>query len=1011
MNFYIDKLRKACDSLRSLKKKTMFTVNRFQIMESEYKINNELPSLNMFKEYDTNSIISGYDKHFWLHTDFKTPVIAENKSVFFEFKTGHEGEWDAKNPQCIVYLNGEMTQALDVNHTEILLESDKEYDVYIYLYTGSEELTLAINASLYELDNQIDNLYYDISVPYNAALSLDENDENRAIIVRELEQAINLLDFRKPLSESFYKSVRQAHKYLYDNFYDKVCGKSNAVVNCIGHTHIDVAWLWRVRQTVEKAQRSFATVIKLMEEFPEYKFMSSQPQLYKYVKKEAPELYEKIKERIKEKRWEAEGAMWLEADCNLISGESMVRQIMYGKEFMQKEFGIDSKTLWLPDVFGYSAAMPQILKKCGVENFVTSKISWNETNKMPYDTFMWEGIDGTEIFTYFLTAQDYNKEKPDDTYTTYVGYVRPSQVKGTWNRYQQKEYNNETLITFGFGDGGGGPTRDMLMQQRRLQYGIPGFPKTQISFAGDFLERVKKNFNHNSKRLNDMPKWVGELYLEFHRGTYTSIAKNKKNNRKSEILFQNSEQLSVIDMCMLGGSYPTEDIHNSWETILLNQFHDIIPGSSIFEVYEDSDIDYKNVISIGDRIINNKLKSLSENVNTDGGVLVYNPTGFYASDVVSAGGKSIYAENIPPMGYKVCSVSDSSESGVSVSERNVENKFYIITFDEKYNITSMYDKVNKKEVVKKGELFNQLRIFEDIPREYDAWEITDYYVRKSWDINDVENVEFITDNEFGGIKITRKYLDSTIMQSIIIYDKTDRIDVKTELDWNEEHQLLKVFFPVNVHAYEATYDIQFGNIKRPTHKNTSWDKAKFEVCAHKWADISDNSYGVSIINDCKYGYSSQGSTLSLTLLKCATYPNPYADKGHHSFSYSICPHIGDFRAGDTVKKAQLFNNPLMTMPVVKQSGALPESFSFVNTNSKNIVIDTVKKAEKSDDIIVRLYDAYDFNGDITLKFALPIKKAFLCDLLENEVSQLSINDNDIKLNVSNYEIVTLKLTV
>ncbi len=390
---------------------------------------------------------------------------------------------------------------------------------------------------------------------------------------------------------------------------------------------------------------------------------------------------------------------------------------------------------------------------------------------------------------------------------------------------------------------------------------------------------------------------------------------------------------------------------------------------------------------------------------------MYNPTGFYASDVVSAGGKSIYAENIPPMGYKVCSVSDSSESGVTVSERNMENKFYIITFDEKYNITSMYDKVNKKEVVKKGELFNQLRIFEDIPREYDAWEITDYYVRKSWDINDVENVEFITDNEFGGIKITRKYLDSTIMQSIIIYDKTDRIDVKTELDWNEEHQLLKVFFPVNVHAYEATYDIQFGNIKRPTHKNTSWDKAKFEVCAHKWADISDNSYGVSIINDCKYGYSSQGSTLSLTLLKCATYPNPYADKGHHSFSYSICPHIGDFRAGDTVKKAQLFNNPLMTMPVVKQSGALPESFSFVNTNSKNIVIDTVKKAEKSDDIIVRLYDAYDFNGDITLKFALPIKKAFLCDLLENEVSQLSINDNDIKLNVSNYEIVTLKLTV
>lgn len=1011
MNFFIHKIKKTCEILDYYRKKRLYEIVDFEIADTDYKTNNNPPKKDRFRPFDTNTVISGCDKHFWLHTSFKTPDVAKGKSVFFELKTGHEGQWNAKNPQCIVYLNGEMTQALDVNHTEILLNSDTEYDMYIYLYTGTEELTLTINASIYEQNDLVNDFYYDLSVPFNAAACLDDKDENRDLIVRELEAAINIIDFRKPFSDEFFKSIKEAQKYLYSNFYNEVCGKSDAIVNCIGHTHIDVAWLWRVKQTVEKAQRSFATVIKLMDEFPEYKFMSSQPQLYKYVKREAPKLYEKIKEKVNEKRWEVEGAMWLEADCNLISGESMVRQILHGKEFMQTEFGVDSKCLWLPDVFGYSAAMPQILKKCGVDRFVTSKISWNETNKMPYDSFMWEGIDGTSIFTYFLTAQNYNKNKPDANYTTYNGQIKPEQVKGAWNRYQQKEYNNETIITFGYGDGGGGPTRDMLMQQRRLEYGIPGLPKTQISFAGDFLERAEKNFHINCERLNNTPKWVGELYLEFHRGTYTSIAKNKRNNRKSEIMYQNAEQLSVLDMLMLGGSYPSGDIKNSWETILLNQFHDIIPGSSIFDVYEDSDKDYKKIMELGNSIISEKLNKLAENIQTDGGTLVYNPTGFEADGIVSINGENVYVENIPPMGYKVCKCMPLTDNGVIVSEYKLENKYFTLEFDENYNIVSLYDKTNTKEVVKSDETFNQLRIFEDIPREYDAWEITDYYTRKMWEINDVSGVEYIHDNTMGGVKITRKYLDSYITQSIILYNNIDRIDFNTEIDWYEEHQLLKAFFPINVHAVEATYDIQFGNIKRPTHKNTSWDQAKFEVCAHKWADISDDGYGVSLINDCKYGHSASGSTLSLTLLKCATYPNPNADKGHHVFSYSICPHAGNFKTGETVKKAYLFNNPLITVSVQKQNGTLPESFSFVSTDSKNIVIETVKKAEKSDDIIVRFYDAFDRSEDVTLKFGKSINEAFLCDLLENNIKPIEVQDNTITVHVSNYEIMTLKISV
>ena len=373
-------------------------------------------------------------------------------------------------------------------------------------------------------------------------------------------------------------------------------------------------------------------------------------------------------------------------------------------------------------------------------------------------------------------------------------------------------------------------------------------------------------------------------------------------------------------------------------------------------------------------------------------------------------GENIYVENIPSMGYKVCNGIMPSGERVDVSDYRLENKYFVLTFDENYNIVSLYDKTNSREVVKTNEKFNQLCIFEDIPKAYDAWEITNYYTRKMWKINDISSVSFISDNTMGGVKITRHYLDSYITQSIILYNNIDRIDFNTEIDWNEEHQLLKAFFPINVHAVEATYDIQFGNIKRPTHKNTSWDQAKFEVCAHKWADISDDGYGVSLINDCKYGHSASGSTLSLTLLKCATYPNSYADKGRHIFSYSICPHIGNFKKGETVKKAYLFNNPLMGLSIKKQKGTMPENFSFVKTNSKNIVIETVKKAEKTDDVVIRLYDAFDRSEKITLEFGIPIKKAVLCDLLENDVKTLDVKNNAVIINVSNYEIITLKIS-
>ena len=442
------------------------------------KENNNPPAPDAgWMEFPAGTRVSGRDGHFWFHLQFTTPAAQEHRQVQFHLDTSRDGNWDGINPQCAIYMDGKIVQGLDINHQDALLKFDTQYDIYLYFYIGMTDIMIDVIPSLQILDTRIEGLYYDISVPYETLKLFEQNDDEYVTILRELHQALLLLDLREVHSPAFYDSVVAARKYLDEHFYHGICGKSESVVNCIGHTHIDVAWQWTLAQTEEKAQRSFATVINLMKQYPEYKFMSSQPQLYQYVKKYAPELYENIKQAVKDGRWEAEGAMWLEADCNLTSGESLVRQILFGKRFMREEFGVDNKILWLPDVFGYSAALPQILQKSGVDKFVTSKISWNEYNRLPYDTFLWEGIDGTEIFTYFMTAQDCQKRGDEPQIgTTYVGYIRPSQVLGAWNRYQPKGYNNETVITYGYGDGGGGPTKDMIEQQRRLQYGLPGFP-------------------------------------------------------------------------------------------------------------------------------------------------------------------------------------------------------------------------------------------------------------------------------------------------------------------------------------------------------------------------------------------------------------------------------------------------------------------------------------------------------------------------------------------------------
>lgn len=1006
-----EKIITTLDELK--KRKTLSSENQegFSYIPTGYKENNPPPKANgTWKKLAYGDRLPGDREHFWLFGKIKTPCQTKNNTkVFFNLKTGREGLWDMTNPQAICYINGHAATGMDVNHTDLELDFDHEYDIHIYLYSGEVTEGIAFYPSISVTDTSVEQLFYDISVPFEAYKCMEKESEAAVIILKYLEKACNKIDISNACSEDFYASIQNATDYLYEEFYNKVCGHSASTVSCVGHTHIDVAWMWPLIQTKEKAQRSFSSMMNLMDSYEDFIFMSSQPQLYQFVKDNDPEIYAKIKEYIKQGRWEAEGAMWLEADCNLSSGESLIRQIVLGKKFFKDEFNVESHILWLPDVFGYSAALPQIMKKTGIDRFVTSKISWNDTNKLPYDVFMWEGLDGSEVFTVFMTAQELQKVKSGSHYTVYCGKLNPSQVLGARLRFQQKEYSDKALLTFGYGDGGGGATREMLENHKRLKYGLPGMPKTVIEKASVFLDKLEDDFITSAKELKNMPKWCGELYLEYHRGTYTSMAKNKRNNRFSEFLYLTVEQLSCANAILSNTAYPSKKLADGWRLILLNQFHDILPGSSIKEVYEDSDKDYAEIKKNGNQMLSSALFSLGNAISSSG-EYVYNPNSFYASGTVKVGGRTVFVNAVPPMGYKKLS-SYSFKNTISVGSTFIESPYYSIKFNSNGDIVSIYDKEFMRDVTDCGKIANELEAFEDLPYIYENWEIAPYYKQKKYTMPPAEKTECISDGVKSGLKIIRKFKSSTITQYIYVYENNRRIDFETEVDWHESHILLKAAFPLNVHSDKASFETQFGYLERPTHKNSPFDYAKFEVCAHKYADISEDDFGVAVLNDCKYGYSTERNTLKLTLIKCGTIPFENADKEFHRFTYSLFPHGGNHRQGGVIQESYLLNRPLFTF-TSNGGGQLPESFSLVKCDKENIITETFKLSNDEKGFIMRSYDAYSRKTKATFSFGFDFKNAYICDMLENKQEKININNNrEITVEFKNFEIVTVYLEV
>lgn len=978
----------------------------------------------------------GKDVYYWFRAQFTVPQSMDGKCIFLKIHTQIE-EWDdGRNPQFLLFVDGKAVQGQDMNHREVRLtdcaEAGRTYTLDLQAYTGILHNEFALKVTADETDLALLKLYYDLKAPADAYhYKRMPEGRTRSLLIEALNGAINKLDLRNPHSPEFDASVAEAQAYIDEHLYQnpELIGHDEIIASCIGHTHIDVAWWWTVSQTREKTARSFSTVLKLMDEYPDYKFMSSQPQLYVFLKERYPEVYAKIKERVKEGRWIPEGGMWLEADCNLTSGESLVRQFLYGKKFFKDEFDIDSKILWLPDVFGYSGALPQIMKECGIEYFMTTKLAWNQIDKFPHDTFMWKGIDGTGILTHLITTPGVGQDVKQTHFTTYNGMLDADAVIGAWDRYQNKDLNNEVLICYGFGDGGGGPTRQMLECSSRLEKGIAGIPKVVQESPVEYFERLDERVR-NHKRL---PVWEGELYFEYHRGTLTSMGRNKKGNRKSELAMMDLELLSVLAQ-EKGVSYPKDELDRMWKIVLLNQFHDILPGSAIHEVYEVTKKEYEELLSEAHELIGERTKALA---GEGDGITVFNTLGFTRDDVVrlpegcnaealedangvvypvqhTKDGAVAAVKSLPSKGsrvYKKASMPKDTQTEWYSIENTIGNKtletpFYTVVFDENGMISRLYDKKNDREVLKEGQKGNRMVMYEDKPMCFDNWDIDMYYTEKGWDVSNLARFEWTDLGPVSvSLEIERKISNSLIRQKITFYADNAVIRFDTYVDWKEHQHLLKVHFPVDLHTDEATFDIQFGNLTRKIHRNTSWDEARFESCGQKWMDMSEGHYGVSMLNDCKYGHSALDGVMTLTLIKSGIEPNPTADQEEHTFTYALYPHAEGWRQAKTVQEAMKLNQPALSA----EGGCAGDETSFVWIDKQNVIIETVKEAEDGDGVIIRLYESENARTKAHISFEKPVASVESCDCVEKTKETVCVAGDGFDITIKPYEIQTYRV--
>jgi len=956
----------------------------------------------------------------WFAASVEAPPQVEGEMLTIRADLGAE---------ALVYVNGREAGAIDKKHKHIILTdravAGEKFDILIEAYAGhgstpchagptppdvetvgeppDKQRTVG-SSTLCVWEEQVYQLLMDVETLYRLRNSLGAKSLRLAEIDKALKDFTLTADFELP-RERMVESVVQARRIL-KPLLECVNGSTAPMMYCFGHGHLDTAWLWPLEESRRKAARTVSNQLALAERYPSYKFLMSQPAQYVWLEEDYPQLYARLVDAVTKGNVIADGAMWVEADTNISGGEALIRQFMYGKRFFSERFGIDSELCWLPDVFGYSGALPQIMSGCGVKYFSTSKIFWiyHGGQRFPYHEFTWEGIDGTGVLAHL--------------HSNYNSHTDPATAIERWEGRVQHDGMKARLYPFGWGDGGGGPERDHLEYIARMS-DLEGCPKMRMAHPLEMFERLEASGTDN--------RYVGELYFQAHRGVLTSQARTKKGNRRCEFALREAEMWSAIAGVESGFAFPADRMERLWKLLLVNQFHDILPGSSIRRVHLQAESDHAEVIAQAGRIARQAQQGLLQESDS---LTVLNSLGWARRAIVElpegaqgamdcegdplclqkGEGKKLVEVTVPPCGWttlEMCDrsrqVSDGDHAGATASDHTLENDQLRVTLNSKGEIESVFDKEADREIA--AGACNSFRMFKDVPSRFDAWDIDSMYAVQQVDLPGEARLEILAEGPLvATIRVTRMLNDSPMTQDISIRRGARRIDFSTTIDWRERHKLLKVAFPVAFHANEAIHEIQFGHIRRPNHRSRQFDADRFEVCNHKWTALAELRGGAAVINDCKYGCNVLGNQINLTVLRAPLAPDSQADRGDQQFTYGFYCWTGDFAGSGIVREAYDLNCPVSVRP--GQAGTK----SVLSVDASNIVIEAVKPAEDgSGDLIVRLYEAMCMRTRCALDASVPAERAEITDMLENPVDVCEISGGRIRLDFRPFEIKTIRL--
>ena len=838
---------------------------------------------------------------------------------------------------------------------------------------------------------EVAELVHDLDVLGNLIRELPLDAPRRPQITVAIGRALDALDL-----DDVVATAEPARAELVDVL-AKPAVPSAHRVTAVGHAHIDTAWMWPLRETVRKCVRTFSNVLDLMTREPELTFVCSQAQQHEWMREHYPSVFAGMQQAAAAGRFVPVGGMWVEPDMNLPSGESLARQFLHGQRFFEQHYGAICEEVWIPDVFGYPSSLPQIFRLGGAQWFLTQKLSWNKQNRMPHHTFHWQGIDGSTIFTHF---------PPIDTYNV---SMQPAQLAHAERNYADHGGATMSMAPFGYGNGGGGPTREMMARYRRMR-DLEGLPRMDIAAPAEWFPAALDDYA-------DAPTWVGELYFEMHRGTYTSQAKTKAGNRRTEILLGEVELWSTLAADVAGFEYPLDELREAWQEALTLQFHDISPGSSIAWVHDDAEASYDRLVAelVGRR--DAALDALAERAG--GEWMIANSAPFPRNEVVALpDGRAAYV-SIPEMWVKgwTDAAPPASLASVIVGEHptgvTIDNGWVRVTIDQDGLVSSLVDLHAERELATAGMRLNLLELSNDNPVEYDAWDLDEYYAASTVELTAADAVTILDRGPLlARVRVERSFGASRISQDIVVRAGSARVDFVTDVSWYEHEKVLKAAFPLDVRTDSAACEIQFGHVHRPMHRSTNWDAAKFEVCAHRWVDVSEHGFGVALLNDSKYGHDIQRGGLRLTLLRAANFPDPDADRGEHTFTYSLFPHPGDLVAGDVVGEATRLNQPLVVLP---GTGGPPGHHSVFVADPHAVVITAVKLAEDgSGDVVVRCYEPAGSRVTAQIVGWRRFETVVVCDLLERplvgEQHIAQLDGHTVQLDVRPFQIITLRMS-